>query len=112
MENYQNQQTPPQYNPRPFNSEEYYQRNDPFASDAQGKSRGIAALLAILIGTLGIQYFYLGKTTGGILTIVLSLVTCGAWGILTLIQGILMFCMDNYAFDQKYVYSQSSFPLF
>lgn len=72
----------------------------------------MAALLAIFLGGLGIQYFYLGKVMAGILSIVITLCTCGIWEILTLIQGILMFCMDNQTFEQKYVNTNSSFPLF
>ena len=98
-------QTPP-----PVNT---YDRDNPFDScGPEGKSRGVAALLAILLGTLGIQYFYLGKTSAGILSIVLSVVTCGLWEVITIIQGILMFCMTNEQFRQKYVLTQSSFPVF
>ena len=84
-----------------------------FSSDpVSGKSRGVCALLAILLGGLGIQYFYLGKTTGGILSILLTIVTCGLWEIIALVQGILMFVMDNRTFIRKYVVSQSKFPVF
>lgn len=86
--------------------------NDPFAECPEGKSRGVAGLLAILLGSLGIHYFYLGKTTAGILTILLSLVTCGIFATLMFIQGILLFCMNNEDFRRKYVLSPSSFPLF
>lgn len=99
------------YNPY-FNAQEYYQRNNAFDSNATGKSRGITALLAIFLGGLGIQYFYLGKATAGILSIVLTLVTCGLWDLVALIQGILMLCMSNYDFEQKYVENQSTFPVF
>ena len=78
----------------------------------EGKSRGVAALLAILLGGLSIQYFYVGKTTAGIISIVLSFVTCGLWSVLMLVQGILMFCMTNAQFRQKYVLSTSTLPLF
>ncbi len=78
----------------------------------EGKSRGVAALLAILLGGLGIQYFYMGKTTAGIISIVLSIVTCGLWNVVMLVQGILMFCMTNQQFRQKYVLSTSTLPLF
>ncbi len=111
---YNNYQTPPPYGNGGDNYEnDYLMRNNAFDSDPQsGKSRGVAALLAIFLGALGVQYFYLGKNTGGVITILLSLVTCGAWEIITLIQGILMLCMDNRSFLQKYVYTNSSFPLF
>ena len=60
-----------------------------------------------------VQYFYLGKTAGGIITILLSLVTCyTVWPLITLIQGIMMLCMSNEEFRRKYVTTTSSFPLF
>ena len=93
--------------------EEYFNRNDVFSSDpVSGKSRGVCALLAIFLGGLGVQYFYLGKTKAGILTILLTIVTCGLWEIITFVQGILMFVMDNRTFVRKYVVSQSTLPVF
>lgn len=83
-----------------------------FDDGPEGKSRGVAALLAIFLGGLGVQYFYLGKISGGIITIILSLVTCGVWQVITLIQGILMLCMSNETFRYKYVLSNSTLPLF
>lgn len=71
----------------------------------EGKSRGVAALLAILLGGLGVQYFYCGNVTAGVITIVLTIVTCGLWNILMLIQGVLMFFMTNEQFRQKYITS-------
>ena len=83
-----------------------------FDSGPSGKSRGVAGLLAILIGTLGIHYFYCGKTGGGFICILLSIISCGIWGIITLIQGIMMMTMRSDEFERKYVYSTSTFPLF
>lgn len=77
-----------------------------------GKDKTAAGILAILLGGLGVQYFYLGKIAGGFITILLSLVTCGLWPILTLVQGILMLTMSEQEFDEKYVYTDSVFPLF
>ncbi|MCC8176235.1 MAG: GYF domain-containing protein [Bacteroidales bacterium] len=79
---------------------------------ASGKSQVVAGVLAILLGGLGVQYFYLGKIGGGFITILLSLCTCGVWSILTLIQGILMLTMPNQEFERKFVYSKSILPLF
>ena len=90
----------------------YYRYNDASASGPTGKSRGVTALLALFLGTLGVQYFYLGKITAGILTILLSLVTCGVWSVIVLIQGIMMLVMDNYTFQQKFVLNNSTFPIF
>lgn len=83
-----------------------------FDPGPSGKSRGVAGLLAILIGALGIHYFYLGHTTAGIITIALSFVTCGIWPLVMLIQGVIMLTMDQSTFEQKYVYTQSTLPLF
>lgn len=91
----------------------YYDRNNAFDScGPEGKSRGVAGLLAIFLGGIGVQYFYLGKTMAGVITILLTLVTCGLWEIVTLIQGILMLCMTNVDFRHKYLLTTSSFPLF
>lgn len=108
-------QTPPPMGARGGNNfeQDYYIRNNAFDSDPRsGKSRGVAGLLAIFLGGLGIQYFYLGKMTGGLLTILLSMVTFGLWNVITLIQGIMMLCMDNRTFLEKYVNSTSKMPLF
>ncbi|MBR1883127.1 MAG: NINE protein [Muribaculaceae bacterium] len=83
-----------------------------FDMGPSGKSRGVAGLLAILIGSLGIHYFYLGKTSAGFLTILLSLVTCGIWPVLMFIQGIIMFTMRQSDFEAKYVYTDKTLPLF
>lgn len=106
--------------------QEWCERNDAFASGPQGKSRGVTALLAIFLGSLGIQYFYIGKPTGGIVLLIvffflnfLNLLTLGLlfflcfipW-IITVIQGILILCMDNKTFADKYINTPTSFPLF
>lgn len=90
----------------------YEMNNNAFDCCPEGKSRGVAALLSILLAGLGVQYFYLGKVAGGFINILLTFVTCGMWSVLNLVQGILMFCMDNATFRRKYVLSQSTFPLF
>ena len=79
---------------------------------SSGKDKVAAGVLALLLGSFGVQYFYLGKVGGGFLTILLSLVTCGLWGAITFVQGILMLTMTQEEFDRKYVYTNSSFPLF
>lgn len=84
----------------------------PYSGSVSGKDKTVAGILAILIGGLGIQYFYCGKVAGGLLSILLSAVTCGLWSVLMLVQGILMLTMTQEEFDRKYVYSTSSLPLF
>lgn len=116
--------TPPPYN-RPYNqaynqppcNPPYYQsqytsqyRQQPYNPDQ--KSKVAAGLFAIFLGGFGVQYFYCGKTIAGILAIILSFVTCGIFNILFFIQGIVMLTMSDYEFQRKFVYTQSSFPLF
>ncbi len=72
----------------------------------------ITAILAILLGYLGIQYFYIGKPTAGVISIILGLCTCGIWGIITLIQGILILLMSDEEFNAKYINTDKSFPIF
>lgn len=74
--------------------------------------RILCGIMAILFGTLGVQYFILGKVSAGLLTILLSIITCGAWSVIVLIQGIMMLCMSDAEFEQKYVTTSKSFPLF
>jgi len=84
----------------------------PFDNGPSGKSRGVAGLLAILLGGFGAHYFYLNKIGGGFLCILLTAITCGIWSVLTLVQGIIFFTMQQDDFEQKFVYSKSTFPLF
>lgn len=83
----------------------------PADSDINSK-KILCGIMAIFFGTLGVQYFICGKVAGGVITILLSLVTCGAWEIVTLIQGILMLCMSDADFRRKYIDSPSTLPLF
>jgi len=107
------QQQPPYYGPQyAYNNNYGPQEPGVFDCGPSGKSRGVAGLLAILLGGFGAHYFYLDKVTGGFLCILLSLVTCGIFTIVTLIQGIVMMTMRQADFEQKYVYSQSTLPLF
>lgn len=112
---------PPRYNNgyNDYNNRGNYNpwgANEVFAtSPVTGKSRGVAALLAILLGTLGIHYFYIGKTTAGIVFLLVSICSCGILGavtaILSLITGIKMFVTTNVSFDRDYVLTQSTFPI-
>lgn len=84
----------------------------PSASGTDSKDKTTAALLAILLGGLGIQYFYLGKTTAGILTIVITFCSCSIWWLIMQIQGILMLTMSEEDFRAKYIDTDKTFPIF
>lgn len=83
-----------------------------FENGPSGKSRGLTGLFAILLGWLGVHYFYINKTSGGILCILLTFISCGLWEFVSFIQGILILTMRQSEFEQKYVHSNSTMPLF
>lgn len=114
---------PQQYNAGPYNQggAGYNQPNYAYGNPQQepgvfdygpsGKSRGVAGLLAIFFGGLGVHYFYLNKATGGIICILLTLITCGLWSVFALVQGIIMLTMKQADFENKYVNTTATFPL-
>ena len=76
----------------------------------------MAGLLALFLGSVGLHYFYMGKTNAGVLFLVATLLSCGVLGIITqivsIIQGVLFFTSTQEEFERKWVYSQSNLPLF
>ena len=72
---------------------------------SQANSKKMAAgICGILLGWLGIHKFILGYNTAGIITLVVSLVTCGAIGsILGLIEGIIYLTKSDEEFYQTYM---------
>ena len=90
--------------------------DDVFSNGPSGRSRGIAGLLAILVGAIGVHYFYIGKTGAGVVFLLATLLTCGFLGVVTeivsLIQGILFFTSTQEEFESRWVNSPSSMPLF
>ncbi|WP_253908513.1 NINE protein, partial [Arthrobacter sp. H41] len=54
------------------------------------KSRLVAGLLGILLGSLGIHRFYLGYTTIGVVQIIVTFVTFGFGALWGFIEGILI----------------------
>lgn len=60
------------------------------SQDDLRKSKLVAGLLGIFIGSLGIHRFYLGYIGIGIAQIVVTLFTCGIGGLWGFIEGILI----------------------
>ena len=108
------QSQPPVFTQQPQYAHQQYPPRDIgiFDNGPSGKSRGVAALLAFFLGGLGVHYFYFGKGGGGLICLLLCLVTCGIWGIIVLIQCVLMITMTQEEFERKYINSTSSFPIF
>ena len=90
--------------------------DDVFSNGPSGKSRGVAGLLALFLGGLGLHYFYMNKTNAGVVFLLATLLSCGALGIVThvisIIQAVLFFTSTQQEFEQKWVYSPSNIPLF
>ncbi|MBR5725967.1 MAG: NINE protein [Muribaculaceae bacterium] len=90
--------------------------DDVFSNGPSGKSRGVAGLLALFLGGLGLHYFYMNKTNAGVVFLLVTLLSCGVLGIVTqiisIIQAVLFFTSTQQEFEQKWVYSPSNIPLF
>lgn len=91
-----------------LNEKEMSEINDEEVSS----KKTLCGIMAIVFGEFGVQYFCLGRVGAGFLTILLSIITCGLWGVVTFIQGIMMLCMSNLEFKKKYIDSTSALPLF
>lgn len=74
--------------------------NTPATSEPSKKM--VAALLGIFLGTFGAHRFYLGDTKGGLIRLAVSIVTCGAAGVIGLVEGIIYITKTDADFVQTY----------
>jgi len=65
------------------------------------KSKLVAGLLGILLGSLGIHRFYLGYIGIGIIQIIVTIVTCGAGSLWGFIEGILIIAGSTITTDAE-----------
>ena len=63
----------------------------------------VAGLLGILLGWTGAHKFILGYTKEGIIQLVVSLVTCGFFGIVGLIEGVIYLTKSDEEFVATYI---------
>ncbi len=66
------------------------------------KDKTVAGILAIFLGHIGVHRFYLNQSGLGVLYIFLTIITCGLFAIVGLIDGIIILMMDDHNFDLKY----------
>lgn len=64
------------------------------------KEKSTAGILALVLGGLGVQHFYLGNTIAGILSIVFCWTYIPA--LIGLIQGVVLLCMNEQDFHVRY----------
>ncbi len=101
-----NQQTSPyQNNQQPYQQQGYQQGGYGYAGGEQ-KSKVVAGILGILLGSLGIHNFYLGKNKIALIQLLVSVVSFGFlapfMGIWGLVEGILILVgQENYRTDGK-----------
>jgi TM2 domain-containing membrane protein YozV len=66
-----------------------------------------AGICAILIGSFGVHKFLLGYTNAGLITILITVLTCGAagvvMGIIGLVEGIIYLTMTDAQFYETYI---------
>ncbi len=88
-----------------------------FDNGPSGKSRGVAALLALFFGSLGVHLFYVGKIGAGVLFLLCTLI---GWvlifppfivAVVSLIQTIMLFTMSSDDFEAKYINSNTFLPV-
>ena len=71
---------------------------------AMGADKKIAAgICGIIVGSLGVHKFILGYTTEGIIQLVIGVLTCGAGGIIGIIEGIIYLTKSDEEFVRTYI---------
>jgi TM2 domain-containing membrane protein YozV len=77
----------------------------PYADAASKKLA--AGLCGILIGGLGIHKFILGCTTAGVITLLITLLTCGlggaVMGVIGIVEGIIYLTKSDEEFHRTYI---------
>jgi TM2 domain-containing membrane protein YozV len=68
----------------------------------QESKRVLCGVMGILLSGLGIHRFILGDVTGGILRIVITIVTCGAGSLIGFIEGIIYLTKSDEEFVSVY----------
>lgn len=77
--------------------------NKPELQPVQDNKKVACGILAILLGSFGIHKFLLGYTQEGIITLVLTVVTCGVVpSLIGLVEGIIYLTKSDQEFYETY----------
>lgn len=85
------------------------EENAPQSSGPQipgAEKKMVAGILGILLGWLGIHKFYLGYQKEGIIQLIVGVCTCGAAGIIGIIEGIIYLTKSDQEFVDTYINNQ------
>ena len=75
------------------------------------RNKNAAALFAIFLGWAGVHRFYLGQVGLGVFYVILTIFSLGIiTGILSIIDAIVLFSMDQGKFDHKYNNQEQTVP--
>lgn len=69
---------------------------------SQESKRVLAGIMGIVLGALGVHRFIIDDVKGGILRIVITIVTCGLGNLIGLIEGIIYLTKSDEEFIQTY----------
>jgi TM2 domain-containing membrane protein YozV len=79
----------------------------PSAANSRAGNKIPAGIFGIILGPLGIHKFILGYTAAGLITLAITVLTCGlAWPIthvIGLVEGIIYLCKSDDDFVRTYV---------
>ncbi len=76
-------------------------------AEKDGSNRVACGIVAILLGSLGVHKFMMGQTTGGIILLCVTFLSCGILAMVSsvigLIEGIMYLTKTDEEFYQTYM---------
>lgn len=81
----------------------YPQYPNPAVPPEVNSKKILAGILGILFGGLGVHRFVLGDVSGGLIRILITVVTCGLGSIVGLVEGIIYLTKTDPEFYQTYM---------
>ena len=70
-------------------NENFNQNQEPVKTNPNAKSKIVAGILGILLGSLGVHNFYLGFTGKAVAQLLISLLSCGTLAVISGIWGLI-----------------------